>query len=423
MVARGEGNYLIDVDGHRYLDGVASLWCNAFGHRVPHIDQAIREQLDQIAHSTLLGHSNTKTVELAKRLARLAPAGLNKVFFSDNGSTCVEVALKMAYQYFQQVNQGALSRRKTFLALDQAYHGDTLGAVSVGGIDLFHQVFGDLLFEVVRADVPRGFRIPGGLSPQAHQAMCLEKVDRLFEEQGRRLAAAIVEPRMQGAAGMLLYPHVFLRHLVERCREHGVLVIFDEVAVGMGRSGRLFACQKEDLVPDFLCLAKGLTGGYLPLSATLTTDEIYSGFLGPPEQGRTFFHGHTYTGCALASAAALASLDLFEADGFFEELEAKIACLTQALGRLLSLKWVGDVRQYGLMAGIELVADRRGAEAFAPSRRVGHQVCLKAREKGVFLRPLGDVVVLMPPLSITTDEIEVLVDAVVWGVQEHLAAE
>ena len=420
VIVAGEGNYLIDLNGRRYLDGVASLWCNVLGHRVAAIDDAISQQLGRIAHSTLLGHTAVPAITLAKRLADLAPPGLTRVFFSDNGSTAVEVALKMACQYWQQVEGGQHRARQGLLALENAYHGDTIGAVSVGGIDLFHQRFAPMVFPVIRAPVPNPARPPLGSTADSHYRDCVQRLEAIFEQHGPRLAAAIVEPRLQGAGGMIVYPADYLRRLTELCRAHGVLLIFDEVAVGMGRSGAMFACQKEGLEPDFLCIAKGLTGGYLPLSATLTRERIYEAFLGPPALGRTFFHGHTYTGNALGAAAALATLEVFEKERVLEGLPPKIACLGAELAKLRSLPGVFDVRQYGLAAGVELVSDTRTGESFPPAERRGMKVCLRAREKGVFLRPLGDVIVLMPPLSITLTEIQTLVESVAFGIQMEL---
>jgi adenosylmethionine-8-amino-7-oxononanoate aminotransferase len=397
LIERGEGHYLIDVDGRRYLDGVASLWCNLFGHRKREIDDAIRGQLDKIAHATLLGHASVPAVLLAKRLADLAPRGLDKVFFSDDGSTAVEVAIKMALQFWQQT--GAPSRKR-FLALGNAYSGDTVGAVSIGGIDLFHQRFGALLFDVLRAPAPN--------APDA-----LAGFERAFDASKRELAAVVIEPGFQGAGGIVTYPSGYLQRVAELCRKADVLLIFDEVASGMGRSGRLFAAEREGVTPDLLCIAKGLTGGYLPLAATLATRRLFDAFLGPPAAGRTFFHGHTYTGNALGAAAALATLDLFEKERIIERMPSKIARLELELSRLRGLPGVTEIRQYGLAAGIPL-------GPFEPSRRVGYRVCRRARDRGVFLRPLGDTLVIMPPLSIKEEEIGMIVGAIEHGIKEEL---
>ncbi len=417
MVVAGDGNYLIDADGRRYLDGVASLWCNLFGHRRAEIDAAIVDQLDRIAHSTFLGNASAPAVALAARLVSLAPGGLSRVFFSDNGSTSVEVALKIALQFWQQHDGGRECGRTVFVTLGNAYHGDTIGAVSLGGIPLFHERYGPLLFETVRSHSPYCYRCPLGLSPETCRTDCADELERLVLEHGDRIAAVVLEPGVQGAAGMIPLPDGFLRRAADAARRVGALVVLDEVAVGFGRSGSMFACEIEQVVPDMLCLAKGLTGGYLPMAATLTTERIYEAFLGDPAEGRTFFHGHTYTGNQLAAAAAHATLDIFERERVIECLRPVIARFHAELERLRDHPHVGDIRRFGLAAGVELVADRATKAAFPPSERRGMKVCIAARDSGVFLRPLGDTVILMPPLSITVDEIVILVDALEDGIR------
>ncbi len=384
IIERAEGNWLIDTDGRRYLDGVSSLWCNVHGHRKAELDEAIRAQLDKVAHSTMLGLSNVPAIELAARLVKLAPEGLTRVFYSDSGSTSVEVALKMAYQ-FQQLSGRKQKRR--FAGLVDAYHGDTLGSVSVGGMPLFHDRFRALLFDVERC-VPT-----------------FEAVEKLFATHAHELAAFVVEPLIQGAAGMLLQPPGWLKTVEALCRKHDVLLVCDEVATGFGRTGTMFAVEQEGVRPDFLCVAKGLTGGYLPLAATLTTQRVFEAFLGTAAEQKTFFHGHTYTGNPLACAAAIANLELFEREHTLEKMKPAMSALAEGLERIAGLKNVAAVRRRGLMVGIEL----RGYE---PSARTGFQVCKAARKHGVLLRPLGDVVVLMPPLSLTVDEAKLLTRAV-----------
>jgi adenosylmethionine---8-amino-7-oxononanoate aminotransferase len=420
LVAAGEGNYLVDVEGRRYLDGVSSIWCNTFGHQHPRINAAIVEQLNTIAHATMLGNATVPAIKLARRLVELAPEGLSRVFYSDNGSTATEIALKMAYQYWQQAEGGAHKQRKRFLALGNGYNGDTVGAVSVGGVDLFHATFKGLLFDVLRAPSPYCYRCPLGKSPESCQTACLDVLVRMIEEHAHELAAVILEPGLQGAGGMITYPPGFLRRVREVTRAHDVFLILDEVAVGMGRTGAMFACEREGVAPDFLCLAKMLTGGYLPLSVTMTTERVFEGFLGAPAEARTFFHGHTFTGNPLAAAAALAVLDIFEEERVLEGLEGKIAHLTAQLDRLRALPQVGDIRQIGLAVGIELVQDRATREPYPSERRVGMKICRAARDKGVFLRPLGDTLTLMPPLSVTPDELTLLVDALEHGIKEVL---
>src|SRR3954463_7492352 len=311
MIESAEGTELIDTEGRRYLDGVSSLWCNVHGHRHPAIDEAVRDQLDRVAHSTMLGLSHPGAAELAARLVEIAPPGLNRVFYSDSGSTAVEVALKMAFQHWQHRGE---PQRTGFVCLDMSYHGDTLGSVSVGGIELFPTLFRPLLFDAHMAR-------PGDAAD----------LERILGEHGDTIAGVIVEPLVQGAAGMLLHPDGYLRAVRELCDRFGVLLIVDEVATGFGRTGTMFACEQEGVTPDLMCLAKGLTGGYLPLAATLATEQVYEGFLGAFEQFRTFFHGHTYTGNPLACAAALATLDVFEQERTLEALQPKIALLGDLL--------------------------------------------------------------------------------------------
>jgi len=407
IIKSAHGCMLVDLDGGEYIDGVSSLWCNVHGHRVPHLDQAVRDQLDQVAHSTLLGLANVPSIRLARRLVELAPPGLSHVFFSDDGATAVEVALKMAFQYWRQCPQPQPQKTK-FLAIQSAYHGDTLGDVSVGDLARFHHLFAPLLFPTVRAPSPYCYRCPLGLERARCQIDCVEALVSLVREHHETLAAVVVEPLMQAAAGMIAAPEGYLRRVREITRQMNVLLIADEVAVGIGRTGTLFACDRENVVPDFLCLAKGLTGGYLPLAATLTTRDVYQAFLGRPEEGKTFYHGHTYTGNPLGAAVALASLDLLvgadsprgRAGGLLATLPPKIDRLSGHLRRMADLPFVGDVRQQGLMAGIELVHDKQSKTPFPPERRLGAAVCRAARDQGVLLRPLGDVIVLMPPLAI-----------------------
>jgi len=417
IIVRGEGFDLIDADGRRYLDGISSLWCNVHGHAVPAIDSAVSEQLLKMSHSTLLGLASEPSIRLARALVERAPASLTKVFFSDSGATSVEVALKMAYQYHRQKPEGP-EDRDTFLCIGNAYHGDTLGTVSVGGIDLFHRCYKHLLFATLTTPSPVAMRIPAGHTKESWLAFCFEEVGRLVREHQSRIAGVVMEPIVQGAAGILVHPPGFLRHVRQLCTEFNIPLIADEVAVGFGRTGTLFACEQESVTPDFLCLAKGISGGYLPIAATLTTDRIYSAFLGHPSEGRTFFHGHTYTGNALGCAAALASLQLFEDNRVLENVMATSARITQRLATLHDHPHVGEVRQKGLMIGIELVRDREGLVPYDAKLRLGHQVTLAARKRGVILRPLGDVVVLMPAPAMPVDLVDRLCDVAIECIDE-----
>ncbi|WP_018086835.1 adenosylmethionine--8-amino-7-oxononanoate transaminase [Desulfurispora thermophila] len=410
IIERGEGSYLYDIYGNKYLDGVSSLWVTVHGHCHPRINRAIIRQLEKVAHSTLLGLSNVPAILLAQRLVQMAPAGLSKVFYSDSGATAVEIAIKMAYQYWQQQGNEQYRHKKKFLCLQLAYHGDTIGAVSVGGIDTFHRIFAPLLFETITAPAPYCYRCPWQQEKSNCRRECLQELEKIIKKHQHELAAMIMEPLVQGAAGMIVSPPGYLRRARELCRQYNLLFIADEVATGFGRTGKMFACQHEEVSPDILCLAKGITGGYLPLAATLTTEEIFRAFLGRPEEGRTFYHGHTYTGNPLACAAALASLDLFEQSGLLQELPEKAAFLSGELAKFYSLPHVGDVRQKGLMVGIELVLDRTSKEPYPPGAQIGHRVILAARQKGLILRPLGHVIVLMPVLTMSIDELRQILE-------------
>ena len=420
IIRSADGFELTDVEGQRYLDGHSSLWCNVHGHQVPEIDQAIRDQLDRVGHTTMLGLANEPAVELAKQLVDRTPAGLNQVFYSDSGATAVEVALKMAYQYHRQKPNA--QERDLFVTVSGAYHGDTIGSVSLGGMDLFHATYRDLLFKKLTVPSPVTFRVPDGHDAESWLRHCDEELEKTIRENADRIAAVVVEPLVQGAAGILVHPEGYLRRVRELTREHDVLLIADEVAVGFGRTGTMFACDQEDVRPDLMCLAKGLTGGYLPVAVTLSTDEISEAFLDVPWAGKTFFHGHTYTGNPLGCAAALASLDLFDRNDVVGKGRAIAARLTERLtefGERCSC--VGEIRQKGVMCGIELVPDRDSTDPFAADKRVGHQVTLAARRKGAAIRPLGDVVVLMPAPAMPVDLVDRLCDIAFESIEEVVA--
>jgi adenosylmethionine-8-amino-7-oxononanoate aminotransferase len=406
VIERGEGNYLIDTDGRRYLDGVSSLWVNVHGHTCPAINEAIRRQLDELAHSTLLGLTHPRAIELADRLVAIAPPGLTRVFYSDSGSTAVEIALKQAFQYWSLRGR---PERRHFVHLSEAYHGDTLGAVGVGGIGLFHRVFGPLIVAGIRAPSPVLFPNPEGRTGEEIRDAALAAMRRILEQRASEIAAVVMEPLVQGAAGMLVHPPGFLAGVAALCREHDVLLVVDEVATGFGRTGTMFACEQEQVTPDFLCLAKGITGGYLPLAVTMTREPIFEAFLGERIEMKTFFHGHTYTGNPLACAAALASLDLFERNGVLARARETAGQLTRLLEETIQpLPAVADIRQKGLMIGIEL-GDR--GQPFPVEQFRGAAVCRAIRKHGVILRPLGDVIVWMPPLSLTPADATLLAEA------------
>lgn len=412
VIDRAKGNYLIDTEGNRYLDGVSSLWVNVHGHGHRIVNARVRGQLNKLEHSTLLGLSSTPAIELARKLVGIAPKGLAKVFYSDNGSTAVEAAIKIAYQYWQNTGR----KKKKYIAhLANSYHGDTLGSVSVGGIELFHKVYRGLIFKTIKVDFPDCYRAPKGKKYPDYAFECLDRFEATLKKKHGQIAAFVVEPIVQGAAGMIMWPKGILKRIAGLCRRHDVILIADEVATGFGRTGKMFACEQEGVSPDILCLAKGLTAGYLPLAATLTTKKIFDGFCFDYKEQKTFFHGHTYTGNPLACAAALGNLEVFEKERTLEKLVPKIKFLSQKLQMFYNLPHVGDVRQRGFMAGIELVRDRQTKAPYPWQGKVGARVCQEVREHGVILRPLGNVIVLLPPLSMTIEELERLLD-VTYGV-------
>jgi adenosylmethionine-8-amino-7-oxononanoate aminotransferase len=417
LVERAEGCTLIDIDGRCFLDGVSSMWCNVHGHRHPKIDAAIREQLERLAHVTNLGLSNRPAIELAARLVRLAPAGLNHVFFASDGASAVEAALKMAFQYWRQCSRPR-PEKTLYVAYADAYHGDTLGSVSVGGVAHFHALFEPLLFPTVRLPAPGAYRLPEGAQPETAAAWYLRELENVLAEQHQRIAALVIEPLVQGAAGMVMHPPGYLRGVRELTRRYNVLLIADEITVGLGRLGTMFACEQEGVTPDLLCLGKGLSGGYLPISATLATTEIWNAFLGDYAEMKTFFHGHTYGGNPLAAAAALATLDIFDEEQTLANLPPKVERMRKNLAPLADHPFVGDVRQRGLIAAVELVRNKETQEPFPWTERRGARVCRHALTEGVWIRPLGNVVYLLPPLAISLEEIDRLSGALIRGVEK-----
>ena len=409
VITDADGMYLIDSDGTRYLDGVSSLWCNVHGHRVPEIDAAIRAQLDRVAHSTMLGLSNEPAIVLADRLMQIVPQNLKKIFYSDSGATATEVAFKLAAQNWHNIGRG---EKCEFVGFAEAYHGDTFGAMSVGRTEAFHKPYFPLLFKTHFAPTPFVYHSDTPGEPETVKERCLAALDDILREHGHHIAAVCIEPIVQGAGGMIVQPGGFLRGVRSLCDKHDVLLIADEVAVGFGRTGKMFACEHENVQPDMMCVAKGITGGYLPLAATLATRKIYDAFLGDPWEGKTFFHGHTYTGNPLACAAALASLDLFEKNDLVHQVQQKARRLAGLLEPLKQLPHVGDIRQKGFMVGIELVAAQATRKPFDPKKRTGAAVCKRLRNHGIILRPLGDVLVMMPPLAMDETELKEIVSAI-----------
>lgn len=414
VIAEAKGIELIDQEGKRYDDGVSSLWVNLHGHRRREIDEAIIAQLGRVAHSTALGLANEPASHLAEMLVGVAPEGLEKVFYSDDGSTAVEVAIKMALQYWRHKGK---SEKTRFVALENAYHGDTVGTVSVGGIDLFHRAFAPLLFKPYFVPSPSCYHCK--LTQNADCRMqCATALERLLARESGTIAALVIEPMVQAAAGMLMAPPGYLKRARELTKKYGVLLIADEVATGFGRTGRMFACENEGVSPDLMCLSKGITGGYMPLAATLTTREIFDAFLGEAREKKTFYHGHSYTANQLACAAAIASLKIFEDDGVLEKLKEKIYYIQERMAEIGELAHVGEARQRGMIAGIELTKDKERRAPYAWEESMGARVCMKAREHGLFVRPVGDVIVFMPPLCSTMEEIARMLDRLVLSIRE-----
>ena len=408
IISQADGHYLIDVHGRKYLDGVSSLWCNVHGHRKNELDEAIKAQLGRVSHSTFLGLSHVPGIELAQKLIEIAPKGLQRVFYSDSGATAVEIALKMAVQYWQLKGE---TKRTEIATLQESYHGDTVGSMSMGYSETFHRFHKSLLFPVLRLTPPHVFRYYRGMTEQNALNVATKEAEEKLTERKDSLSALVMEPLMQGAAGMWSQPVAYVRALSEICRRNGILFILDEVATGFGRTGKMFACEHAGLTPDILCLAKGITGGYLPLAATLTNENIFSAFLGEYKEFKAFFHGHTYTGNPLGCAAALANLELFERKNIVGRLQPKITYIQRRLhDEFFGLSHVSDVRQWGFMIGIEIVDDKQTRSNYPPEKRIGHRVILEARRMGVLIRPLGDIIILMPPLTIADDELKRLLD-------------
>ena len=407
IIAKGEGCWLIDTEGNRYLDGVASMWTNVHGHCRRELNDALKEQVDRLEHSTLLGLASEQSIILAARLAEITPAGLDRFFYSDNGSTAMEVAVKMAFQY--QVHSGRPERSR-FITFRHAYHGDTLGAVSVGGIGIYHSTFKPLMFETILAPSPYCYHCELGCSKESCNMKCIDALEELMKQNADQIAGLVIEPLVQGAGGMIVQPAGFLTRVRELCDRYDILMIADEVATGFGRTGAMFACNHENVIPDIMAISKGIAAGYLPLAATVTGEKVYSAFLGEYSELKTFFHGHTFTGNPLACAVALKSLQLFEQDNLLAEMQPKIATLKLRLDDFSAMPHIGDVRQCGLAAGIELVANKETGLPYPWEEKTGIRVSLEARKRGVFSRPLGNTIVIFPPLVISDCELEMLLN-------------
>ncbi len=427
VLVRGKGAVLEDVHGKKYLDGNASIWTNLHGHNHPKLNRAIERQLGRVAHTSALGLANEPASLLAENLVKAAGPPLRKIFYSDDGSTALEVALKMAYEFARRSGR---SRAPRFLSLDGAYHGDTIGATSLGRIDLFHEKYDALLFKTDKVMSPACYRCPfNQAKPDRSDARlgrkckweCVGKVEAQLSR--RNYAAMVVEPRVQGAAGMVMHPEGWLKRVVKAVREKGSLLIADEVMTGFGRTGEVFAGHKETVMPDFLCLAKGLTGGYLPMAATLTTQPVYDAFLGEYEELKTFFHGHSYTGNQLGAAVALASWGMLNQPKAKTRRKAMERVLAHELNSLWSLAAVGDVRREGLMVGVELVSDWKTRRAFSLKAQAGIRVCEAMARRGVLTRPIGNVVPLLPPYCSTNTQLRRMIRALRESIVEVLGGQ
>lgn len=422
IIEKGEGSYLFDIEGNAYLDGYASLWVNVHGHNDSELNGALHNQVETISHSTLLGSANIPSILLAKKLAEITPGDLSKVFYSDTGSASVEIALKIAYQYWQNLDPIKYQHKSKFISLDEAYHGDTIGAVSVGGMDLYHRIFKPLLFERIAIPSPYTYRMDELGNEEDIKHFCIQKLESLLKAESEHIAGLIIEPLVQGAAGIITQPQGFLKEIERLCRAYNVLLICDEVAVGFGRTGSLFACEQEEVIPDIMCIGKGITGGYMPLAATLTNEKVFNAFLANPDENKTFFHGHTYTGNQLSCSVALKNIELIEKRELIKNIQQKATAFTQYLSKLNELPNVGEVRQRGLMVGVEIVKDRKTKEPFSLQENVVGNIIFTARSKGLIIRELGPVLTMMPILAMKQEELKQMVDIVYESIQEVISS-
>lgn len=404
VIDHGKGVYLYDKNGKRYLDVVSSWWCNLLGHCNEKISARMKQQLDKLEHVIFANFTHEPAIQLCERLVQILPKGLCKFNFSDNGSAAIECALKMAFQYQYQTGH---PEKKRFMALSEGYHGETIGALSVGGLDLYAEIYKPMLMDIVRVEAPDCYRCPYGECRDTCQCECFQQAEEALSKYGQEIAAFIMEPLVQGSAGMRIYPPLYLKKLREACDRYGVLLIADEIATGFGRTGKLFACDHAGITPDILCMSKGLTGGYLPMAITVTTQEIYDAFYDDYNKGKAFMHSHTYSGNPLACSAALAVQDILEEEQILEHAAQRADYLhEQLMNALGGHPNVGEIRHIGLINGIELVADRKTKTPFPSEDRVGYQIYKRALQEGVIFRPLGDVIYFNPPLIIKEEEID-----------------
>jgi adenosylmethionine---8-amino-7-oxononanoate aminotransferase len=415
VITDGEGCILRDIDGNEYIDGYSSMWVNILGHNNPVINEALTRQISRISHSTMLGLGNDIAAEAAVMLINMTPQNLTKVFFSDNGSTAMEIALKMAFQYWRNVEPDA-PVRDTFVSLKEGYHGDTVGVMSLSGVRLFHDVYKPLLFKSLHIPSPYPYRSPNGGDPDECRIECVQAAEEIISKNSKRICAVAMEPLIQCAGGFIVHPKGFLRDIAMLCKKYGILLILDEVATGFGRTGTMFACEQEGVEPDIMALSKGITGGYLPFAATLATEKIFNAFLG--DHTRTLYHGHSYTGNQLGAAAAVAVMKIFRDEKVIENLQPKITLMSKLLKKFEELPHVGEVRQCGFIGIIELVNDRETKEKYPYAEKIGWRVVRPLKKKGILLRPLDNILYIMPPYCITKGQLAKIANALFEEVKQ-----
>lgn len=419
VIKNGKGVYLEDVDGNKYIDAVSSWWVNLFGHSNDRINKALYNQASTLEHVIFAGFSHEKAIELCERIIKVAPKGMKKVLFGDNGSSAVEIALKLSFQYHMQVGK---KKKTKFIAISDAYHGETMGALSVGGVDLFSSMYKPLLIETIKVNGPDCYRCPYNKNRETCNAECFESMEKAIKENHEEITAVIIEPMIQGAAGMKMYSPNYLKKLRKLCDKYDINLIADEIAVGFGRTGKMFACEHAGISPDIMTVSKGLTAGYMPMSLVLTTDKIYDAFYDDYETMKAFLHSHSYSGNPLGCALAVETLKIFEEENILDTIDKKSKYLKEKIeSTLLDIEYVGDYRQLGMIGAIELVKNKETKEAFPWQDRIGYKIYQLALKKGVLLRPLGNVIYFMPPYIITKEEIDIVVDTARECIEEYFS--
>ncbi|MBR2179917.1 MAG: adenosylmethionine--8-amino-7-oxononanoate transaminase [Selenomonadaceae bacterium] len=418
VVDHGKGCWLYDIHGNKYLDVVSSWWCNLLGHCNPNINAAIKEQVDKLEHVIFANFTHKPVIELAQRLAEIMPSRIKKFHFNDNGSAAIECALKMCFQYYLQTGK---PKKKYFMCLTNGYHGETIGALSVGALDLYTELYRPLMLKTFPIEAPDCYRCPFGQNRDNCQCECFANAEKVFAEHAEETAAVIFEPLLQGSAGMRIYPPLYIKKLRQLCDDYDVLMIADEIATGFGRTGKMFACDNADISPDVMCISKGLTGGYMPMSATCVSDKIYDAFYDDYNTGKAFMHSHTYAGNPLACSAALAVQKILREQNILSTAAENAKFLTAELNSaLIDHPNVGEIRHIGLVHAIELVADKKNKTPFDSKRRLGYEIYKKALKRGLLLRPLGDVLYFNPPLIINHDEIKFAIETAKTSISEVL---